>query len=117
MAKKILVVDDVQEDLQTMKQILENKGYEVTAVADGAIAYDHVENDDFDLVLLDIKMPTLSGYDLLKLLRSKLNHNIKLVYITIIPKQEVDMTDADGVVQKPFSPESLLQVVNEQLGD
>lgn len=117
MGKNILVVDDVQEDLQTMEAVLEKAGYDVAAVSDGALAYDHVENDDFDLVLLDIKMPTLSGYDLLKLLRSKLNHHIKLVYITIIPKQEVDMTDADGVIQKPFSPESLLEVVKEQLGD
>jgi two-component system response regulator ResD len=74
-----------------------------------------LKEDGFSLVLIDIKMPTLSGYDLLRLLRERLNHKVKMIYVSIVPEQEVDMDDIDGFVQKPFSPESLLNKVKEVL--
>jgi len=111
MSKNILIVDDALEDLETMKTVLEKEGYEVTPVSDGAEAFDILENDDFDLVLIDIKMPTLSGFDLLRLLREKLNHKVKMMFVTIVPKDDVDMTDIDGFVQKPFDNETLLAEV------
>jgi len=114
---KILVVDDEFSDLETMKTLLEAKGHEVTAVSNGANAFDSFKKnwDEFGLILLDIKMPTLSGYDLLRLLREKVNHNVPVVYVSIVPKQEVNMTDVDGFIQKPFSPESFLTVVTKSL--
>jgi len=113
MAKKILVVDDDKEDLESIKTVLENEGYEVTPVDDGAKALDSLKGDGFNLILIDIKMPTLSGYDLLRLMRERLNHKVKMIYISIVPEQEVDMTDIDGFIQKPFSPENILQEVKK----
>jgi CheY-like chemotaxis protein len=115
--KKILIVDDEFSDLSTMKTILEKEGYEVVAVTNGAKAFDSLKGDGFSLILIDIKMPTLSGYDLLRLMREKINHKCPLMYVSIVPKSDVDMTDADGFIQKPFSPKNFINSVNKILND
>jgi len=112
---KVLVVDDEFSDLSTMKVILEKAGHEVVAVTNGARAFDALKGDGFGLILLDIKMPTLSGYDLLRLMREKINHDAKMVYVSIVPQEDVDMTDVDGFIQKPFSPKSFIESVNKAL--
>ena len=113
MAKRVLIVDDESEDLNTMKTILEKESYKVEIASDGTKALETLRKNRFGLVLIDILMPRLSGYDLLRLVREKLNHGLTLVYVSIVPKQEIDMTDVDGFIQKPFSPESLLDGVRK----
>jgi two-component system response regulator ResD len=110
---RVLVVDDEFSDLQTMKSLLEKEGHEVIAVTNGARAFDSLKGDGFGLILLDIKMPTLTGYDLLRLMREKVNHKCPMVYVSIVPKEDVDMTDADGFIQKPFSPKVFIETVNK----
>jgi CheY-like chemotaxis protein len=112
---KILVVDDDFEDLNTMKTILDKEGYEVIAATNGAKAFDALKSDGFNMILIDIKMPTLSGYDLLRLLREKLNHAAPMIYVSIVPRADVDMGDADGFIQKPFSPTAFLDTVKKTL--
>ena len=116
MAKRILVVDDENEDLTTMRMILEKQGYKVTTSSNGTKALGLLTKNGFDLILIDIKMPSLSGYDLLRLLREKINHDAKMVYVSIVPEKEVVMDDIDGFIQKPFSPESFLKGVKKVLG-
>ena len=115
MVKKILIVDDDLNDLETMKLILEKEKYKVTTADNGADALDSVINGRPDLILIDIKMPTLSGYDLLRLLRERLNHHVKIAYASIVPKCDVDLTDIDGFVQKPFMPAILIKEVKKIL--
>ncbi|MBW2965943.1 response regulator [Candidatus Woesearchaeota archaeon] len=115
MVKKILVVDDKTEDLDTMKTLLEKNGYKVAVALDGTKALEILRKNSFDLILIDVLMPKLSGYDLLRLVREKLNHGIIMVYISIVPRQEVDMTDVDGFIQKPFSPKSFLNEIKKAL--
>ena len=117
MAKNILVVDDEFEDLNKMKELLEKAGYKVEAVTNGAKALDALTGNGFDLVLIDIKMPTLSGFDLLRLLRERINHHAKMVYVSIIPEKDVAMDDVDGFIQKPFSPDTFLAKIKEVLGE
>jgi CheY-like chemotaxis protein len=114
--KKILVVDDGKEDLESMKAILEKEGYEVIISSDGADALDKLEKGGFSLILIDIQMPTLSGYDLLRLARERINHHAKMVYVSIVLKDDVNMEDVDGFIQKPFSAETLSAEVKRILG-
>ena len=111
MAKQILVVDDEADDLQTMKTILEKEGYGAITSDDGAKALEILEKDSFDMVLMDIKMPKLSGYELLRLIREKINHKIPLVFVSVVPKKEVDISDIDGFIQKPFTPEDFIKEI------
>jgi CheY-like chemotaxis protein len=112
---KVMVVDDNFEDLSTMKSVLEKEGFEVVAVSNGAKAFDALKVDGFSLILIDIQMPTLSGYDLLRLMREKVNHHCPMVYVSIVPRQDVDLSDIDGFIQKPFSPQTFMKVVNKVL--
>jgi DNA-binding response OmpR family regulator len=110
--KKILIVDDEFSDLETMKKILEKESYETIAVTNGAKAFDALRDDGFSAILIDIKMPTLSGYDLLRLMREKINHKCPMIFVSIVPRGEVDMTDVDGFIQKPFSPKIFIDTLN-----
>ncbi|MBW2965939.1 response regulator [Candidatus Woesearchaeota archaeon] len=115
--KTIMVVDDEPEDLKTMKSVLEKEGYNVVTAEGGVDFLKLITHKDFDMVLLDIRMPKLSGYDLSRLLRKRLNRKIKIIYVTIVPEKEVAMNNIDGFIQKPFSPESLLDGVKKALGE
>jgi CheY-like chemotaxis protein len=113
--KKILVVDDDKKDLEKIKSILEKENYEIVVANNGAEAIDFLDKNGFDLILVDILMPTLSGYDLLRLLKERTDNKIKMAYITVVPKKEVDLEDLDGFIQKPFSPKSLVGEVKKLL--
>ena len=115
MVQKILVVDDNISDLKTMGEILRKTGYKVVTASNGATAFDTLKNNKFDLILIDILMPTLSGYDLLRLLRERLNGNARMVFVSIVPKKEVDMTDIDGFIQKPFNIRDFVREVKSAL--
>ena len=113
MMECIMIVDDDFDDLQNMKDILEEAGYQVIPTTNGAQALDMIRQNEIDLILLDIKMPTLSGYDLLLLLKERKGHDTPIIYVTIIPENDVDMAGAIGVIQKPISKNSLLSQVRK----
>jgi len=111
--KTVLVVDDKADDLESMNQILTKEGYKVVTSSNGTEALEKLGKNDVDLILMDILMPTLSGYDLLRILREKLSHSIPVVFVSIKPEKEVDMSNVDGFVQKPFDPSSLVSEINK----
>lgn len=115
MVKNILIIDDDVNDLETMALVLKKEKYCIETADNGADALDIIKKNRPDAILLDIKMPTLSGYDLLRLLRERLNHKVKMIYVSIVPKQDVDLTDIDGFVQKPFMPSVLIKEVKKVL--
>jgi len=108
-----MVIDDNFDDLLAMKTALEASGFKVTAVTNGASAIDAVSNDRFDIVLVDIKMPTLSGYDLFSLMKDRVDKKTKLIFVSVIPKKQVEINGADGFIQKPFTPVSFVKEVKK----
>ncbi|UCH72349.1 MAG: response regulator [Thermoplasmatales archaeon] len=110
--KTILIVDDQEDDLKSMNQILENEGYSVLACNDVTEALEALGRNDVDLILMDIIMPTLSGYDLLRLFREKLAREIPIVFVSVKPEIEVDTTNVADFIQKPFSPSTLVSKVD-----
>jgi len=111
--KTVLIVDDKADDLESMNQILTKEGYKVVTSSNGTEALEKLGKNDVDLILMDILMPTLSGYDLLRILREKVSHSIPVVFVSITPEKEVDMSNVDGFVQKPFNPSSLVSEINK----
>lgn len=63
---KILVIEDNELNLKLMKDILEAQGYDVETASDGQDGIQKANDNEFDLILLDIQMPEVSGYDFLK---------------------------------------------------
>lgn len=113
--KTILIVDDKEDDLESMNQILMREGYNIVTSDNGTETLEKLGNHNIDLILMDIMMPNLSGYDLLRILREKLDRNIPVVFVSIQPEKEVDMTNVDGFVQKPFVPSTLVDEVNRTI--
>ena len=68
---RILIIEDNEMNLKLMKDILSSQNYEVITAQDGKQGLDKANEEDFDLILLDIQMPVVSGYDFLKLYNKK----------------------------------------------
>lgn len=117
MGRKILVVDDEPYVVRALSFILKKGGYEVTTAADGQEALRHVEEDKPDLILLDIMMPDLDGFEVTQ--RLKKDPATKDIYIILITAkgQEEDRrkgfeSGADDYITKPFSPTGLIKMID-----
>lgn len=107
----ILVVEDEIAMAQGLKHNLEFEGHQVTIAGNGRIGLDKIHEEDFDLVLLDVMMPELSGFDVLKTVRSEGN-KVPIIMLTA-KSEEIDKVlglemGADDFVTKPFSIRELL---------
>ncbi|PWD98043.1 response regulator transcription factor [Marinilabilia rubra] len=108
---KILIVEDELPMLQGLKDNLEFEGYEVDTATNGADGLDKLLTNQFNLVLLDVMMPELSGFDVCKAARAKGN---KTPVIMLTAKgEEIDKVlglefGADDYITKPFSLRELL---------
>lgn len=73
LARKILVVDDEKKIVDIIAYNLKKEGYAVLTAADGAEGYEKAVNENPDLILLDVMMPVLDGYDTCRKIRKTLN--------------------------------------------
>jgi len=109
--KKVLLLEDDDILNETITEFLEDNGYNVTSVKDGYEAFDIIYEKSFDILLLDVKVPSLSGFDLLKELREKGN-TTPAIFITSLNSID-DLTKGfdsgcDDYIKKPFVLKELL---------
>jgi CheY-like chemotaxis protein len=124
-AKKILLIDDDKLILITLKRLLTREGYKVTTALSGKVALRRIEQDDFDLVMSDIKMPHMDGIETVKKIREYLLQNNKKpvpeIFITAYAKeniyQEALALNAAGYIEKPFDIKALQQTVRKAIGE
>jgi diguanylate cyclase (GGDEF)-like protein len=115
----ILVVDDRPENLYTMKQLLEseNLGYEIITAESGFIALEKVIEKEFALILLDVQMPDMNGYETAELLRgSKKTKYIPIIFVTANSREENNVfkgydSGAVDYLFKPITPKVLISKV------
>jgi DNA-binding response OmpR family regulator len=120
MAKKsvnILVVDDDHDLLDMVQQALEIEDYTVIVADSGQIALEKFEQYQPNLILLDIKMPMVDGFQVLQQIRSK--STIPIIMLTGIQEpsfisRSLDL-GADGYLKKPFSIQELLAHIRAKL--
>ncbi len=80
---KILIVDDVPKNIQMAMNILKNEGHHMFYAQSGQRALELVSQNDFDLILLDIMMPGMNGYEVCKVLKSNENtNNIPVIFLS-----------------------------------
>ena len=120
MTPKILVVDDASVDLEIMTDILRRSDYTVQSVSSGRMALRSVEVEKPDLILLDIKMPDMDGYEVCRCLKSDENSRaIPVIFISVLDEaaDKVEGFNAGGVdyITKPFQPEEVLARVKTHL--
>ena len=114
--KTVLVVDDTKNIRTLLKTCLELYGYNVLTSSNSELAYEILTNEHIDLVFLDIKMPEISGTELLKNMRAT-GINVPVIIMTAFAtiKNAVDCTKLGAVayLQKPFTAEKVKTVLNE----
>lgn len=121
MAKRILVVDDEAKLLRAVAATLREEGYEVTTARSGADAIVSVNTSVPDLIVSDIRMPRMDGYQLARALRSNPRTElIPIIFLTAKGERNDRLagirTGVDAYLVKPFDPEELLAVVANLLG-
>jgi DNA-binding response OmpR family regulator len=120
MAYKILVVDDEKDIVDSVCSRLQREGYEVVAAFDGEEALLKIEETDPDAIILDLAMPKLNGFEVLKALRQKTDAKWRPVII-VSASQELESVkksysmEADHYLTKPCSMENLLRGVQTVL--
>ncbi len=109
-AKKILVVDDEKKIVDIVKAYLEKEGYQVVVAYDGISALELAKSQSPDLIVLDLMLPEMSGWDVCRQLRK--NSDIPIIMLTArdeVPDKIVGLElGADDYVTKPFSPNELV---------
>lgn len=115
---KILVVDDDKNIRMLLSQCLEEAGYQVISAVDGEHALKKTEEDQFDLVMLDMKLPGMDGLQVLRRLRSLKPSQLVVIITahgTIETAVEAMKLGAADYLQKPFTPEEIRAIVQHNL--
>jgi len=116
--EKILVIDDEDFILQLAKDILERSNYDVHVMSNGYEGLRLIDTEKFDLMLTDIRMPDISGLDLIRNVRNR-NNEMPIIVITGHGTLDIAIKairlGAQGFLLKPFTPEELRSSVSEAL--
>lgn len=117
---KILVVDDVSQNVQVIGSILFDQKYQVSFALSGAEALSLIDHEDYDLILLDILMPGMDGYEVCKIVKAnEKTKGIPIIFLTA--KSDIQSvvkgfeTGAVDYLSKPFNTEELLARVKTQI--
>ena len=113
----IMVVDDDQDILKIINRTLELEGYSVSTASDGTAALALLEEHSPDLVILDVMMPDLDGFQVLELLRQRSNVPVIILTARREPMllQKALVLGADDYINKPFRPLVLVARIRAKL--
>jgi len=109
---KVLVVEDEPEMMALVSFVLKRSGYDVVQAADGMEAIRQYDMEHPDLVVLDLNLPKVSGFRLLRLFKRASPVPTRVIVLTALDFQEAEevaRSGADDFITKPFDPQQLLQ--------
>src|SRR5690554_3469153 len=117
MGKRILIIEDEIEIAELEQDYLEIDGYEVEIETDGSVGLKKGLEEDFDLIILDLMLPSVSGFEICKRLREETDIPIIIVSAR---RDDIDKIrglglGADDYMTKPFSPSELVARVKAHL--
>ena len=118
--KKILVIDDSELMLNIISDVIKEAGYEVITASGGKEGLELVKKEKPYLVLLDVTMPEMSGFDVCESLRADESNNLMPIIILTARNMDEDKLrglelGADDYITKPFNPRELVSRVNNTL--
>ena len=117
---KILIVDDVMSNVLLLKVLLTNEKFAIATASNGRQALEQVEKENPDLVLLDVMMPDMSGFEVAQHLKSNPNTaDIPIIFLTAL-NSTADIVKgfqvgANDFISKPFNKEELIIRVTHQI--
>ena len=120
MSKRILVVEDQEDNRQILRDLLSNAGYDMVEAEDGQQALEAVTRQRPDLILMDIQLPIMDGYEATR--RIKADPALKTIPIIVVTsyalsgdEDKARAAGCDAYVTKPYSPRALLAKIREDL--
>jgi DNA-binding response OmpR family regulator len=120
-SKHILVLDDDFDIVSLIKILLQKRRFNVFAFTDPFLALEHFElnSKDYGLVLSDVRMPGMPGFEFVRKVR-KIEPNVKILLMSAFEISDLEFSRAlpsdtkiDGFVQKPVSPKELVRVIED----
>lgn len=120
MSKKILLVDDEPEIITLMKRRLTKAGYNVLTANNGTEGLELAKKERPDIVILDVMMPGLSGYEICRILKMDPEYqSLKIILLTgrdqLVDKETSEQIKADAYVNKPFDPNIIFEKIKKLL--
>ena len=120
MTKRILVVEDQEDNRQILRDLLSNSGFEMIEAEDGMQALAQAAKHRPDLILMDIQLPIMDGYEATR--RLKADPELKAIPIIVVTsyalsgdEDKARAAGCDAYVAKPYSPRALLAKIREYL--
>ncbi|MCX6986102.1 MAG: response regulator [Lentisphaerae bacterium] len=117
---RILVVDDQPQNIELLEARLVPRGYEIVKAANGEEALEKVSGNNIDLILLDVIMPGMNGYEVMRRLKmQEANRNIPVIFLSALTETEQRVAGlkfgAVDFISKPYRTEELLARVQTHL--
>ena len=114
--KKIMVVDDETDVISVLEIVLEENGFEVDTFEDPIVALKSYRAGVYDLLILDVKMPEMDGFELYDQIK-KIDDNAKVCFLTASEMYYMNSRklDKDLLIQKPIANEDLVEEINKIL--
>lgn len=117
MSKNILIIEDDLDIIELLKLYLEANNFKAFSSDDGTQALDLIKKNNIDLLIVDIMMPGISGYEVIKMVREK--HNIPIIVLSakILDNDKILGLNlgADAYLTKPFNPLEVIAYINAML--
>lgn len=115
---RVLVVEDNKINQMVTKKIIEKNNFKCDIVEDGLTAIKKLETDNYDIILMDINMPIINGFETTRRIRA-LGITTPIVALTAFDKQEITeeavSCGMNDIIIKPFEPVKLFQIINSQI--
>jgi two-component system, cell cycle response regulator DivK len=120
MSKRILVVEDQEDDRQIIRDVLAGTDYEITEAEDGEHALAAVAKERPDLILMEIQLPSMDGYEAMRRIRTDpALLSVPIIAVTSFApsgeEQKARAAGCDDFVPKPYSPRQLLAKIRYYL--
>ncbi|MBQ9928299.1 MAG: response regulator transcription factor [Lachnospiraceae bacterium] len=117
MKYKVLAVEDDKDIAEVIRLYLENEGYEVILAQDGLAGYELAKSDEINLAIVDIMLPKMNGYDLVKKIREMSNIPILILSARNLDSDKILGLDlgADDYLTKPFNPLELVARIKSNI--
>lgn len=116
---KILIAEDEEMMLKTMEFKLKKEGFQVVACSNGEEAMEKIASENPDIIVTDIRMPFVTGLDIVRRVKVELKLNIPIIVLSAVglEKTVLEAFDlgADDFITKPFSPNELIVRVRRLL--
>lgn len=117
--KKVLIVEDDLDIRESIIEILEFNNFEMSGAENGKEGYDRIKSEKFDIVLCDINMPVMNGYELFEKVKTEMNGLPRFIFLTAkVEKKDIEKGLAMGALEyitKPFDHRYVVERLNHHL--